>query len=125
MNRSYKPQAVSQSRSNFEFLLRSMEREREPREKENKNENFSKTMKMSIQEQVKMSESLCVRPFLPDKKESSAHPADAINSLIYKAKKYLSVTDALLYHPEQCTEKTKKQSIQAARELIDVIAGIE
>ena len=37
MHKSYKPELMNQDRSNYEFLLRSMERERNPYEKENKN----------------------------------------------------------------------------------------
>ena len=55
---------------------------------------------MNIHDQVKMSESLCVRPFLPEKKEGLSLQAEGMNSLIYRAKKYLSVTDSMLYHPE-------------------------
>lgn len=62
-----------------------------------------------------MSESMCVRPFVPDKKDNAPHSPDAINALIYKVKKYLSVTDSLLYHPENSGEKSRKQSITVAR----------
>ena len=75
-------------------------------------------MKFSIHDQVKMSESLCVRPFMPDKKDLNPQMPDNVSKLLYKTKKYLSVTDSLLYHPEVCGDKARKQSITVAKELI-------